>query len=363
MAAFEYQDVAATGLGGDGGGGGGGTGPYARLDDYVLQLIDVSDESQVTLKSPPLWKLIFFLTMVSSCLIGSLFKGVIYKHILGSGGHNLKDRPINVLILVSAVVHHVTQFSVALHLTATLVFDIAPGDIFGRVYCDILMVFECWGLVYGLTTGTLGIAIYRVLYIKRDVWVKYHIGETRLLLIILFVGFVVNSLVPAFLFYDINIDHTYTRFAHNLCIGLSDVQVDTLIEYQVSRGIDMHNVTMWKRLAIAIKLSMTIMEICCYIVFCHHCYKIDNASRLLPTRDVRRSNVRNATTFLGQFYSFIVETAFLIFFAFLVSGAVDYNYGSVMIAASVHCNLLFAVLSMVEVMTSPPLRSQLLRMF
>ena len=72
-------------------------------------------------------------------------------------------------------------------------------------------------MIIYLTAGSLGLAYYRLLYVKFPHWVKFSIGENCLLCVISTSGFGI-SLLSTLLFGK---GHAKSRAALNLCLGRS----------------------------------------------------------------------------------------------------------------------------------------------
>ena len=100
-----------------------------------------------------------------------------------------------------------------------------------------------------------------------------------------------------------------------------------------------------------------LIELTCYLVFFHHIFTHDNGNikKLLTKECIRQRNRRNAITFLGQFWGFGIEFAFMIIFTTtIVLGGTYTQFKAVAIALNI---LQFGALSMVEVLASEPLRN------
>ena len=142
------------------------------------------------------------------------------------------DRPINVLLLVGALIHHSTHLFYGISLIVSISFDASLGDIFGPSYCQFELYIATFGVGY-LSIGSLGIAIYHVLYIRCHHWAKYVVGE-RLLLGTILVGSLALTAVLSALFI---IETSSKRVAFNGCTGNSKLAQSILIEYQQSQGM------------------------------------------------------------------------------------------------------------------------------
>ena len=80
----------------------------ARMD-VELSFLDhmIEDERCLIQRLPISSKACLFIAGVFSLMVGSCMKGFIYRHLYN---FKLKDRPINILILLEQVIHHVFSF-------------------------------------------------------------------------------------------------------------------------------------------------------------------------------------------------------------------------------------------------------------
>ena len=81
-------------------------------------------------------------------------------------------------------------------------------------------------MIINLTTGSLGLAYYRLLYVKIPHWVKFTIGERNLLCVISLTGFA-SSILTTFLFGQ---GQAKSRAGLNMCLGKSYISVVSLID-------------------------------------------------------------------------------------------------------------------------------------
>ena len=116
--------------------------------------------------------------VLTSLLIGSFFKYILYSYTFQTGkqNHGWMHRPISVLILTQAIIHHSSHIMVWMMFSVSMLSDKSIAYYWGLNSCYALQVVGLFGNGY-MTIGGLGIAVYRVLYIKHENWVKYVIGE------------------------------------------------------------------------------------------------------------------------------------------------------------------------------------------
>ena len=122
-------------------------------------------------------KSVLIIVLMTSLLIGSYFKSIMYRYVLTTKKENRSwlHRPINVLIIHGAIIHHVTHVGVGIWYSMILVSETHLSHLFGYNFCEFMDIVGLYGLGY-LTVGSLGIALFRVLYIKRENWVRKVIG-------------------------------------------------------------------------------------------------------------------------------------------------------------------------------------------
>ena len=91
-----------------------------------------------------------------------------------------------VVVKTPTIIQHVSSVGFVLGITLKASGDTSLEYI-GQWFCVPANLFIHFDICYSYIAG-LGLAIYRILYIKHDHWVKYNIGERTLLCIILFGG-------------------------------------------------------------------------------------------------------------------------------------------------------------------------------
>jgi hypothetical protein len=229
------------------------------------------------------------------------------------------------------------------------------SDAIGLHQCHINQVVGVYGIAY-VSVGSLGISVYRVLYIRHDDWVKYVIGEKLLLFVILSLSLVVCGV----LVYLFNMETNNDRYSMNMCMGISGTHAQTLIEYGLSRGDPLHVTSYWQTIILSILLAMQCAEFSIYVWFFHHRYKHDNGNikKLLTEDVIKARNIRNVGTFLGQFYGFVTEHAYLVSVLIIhyFAGEEESNFKAL---AQILNFVDFGLLSAVEVFSSPVLRAHL----
>ena len=167
--------------------------------------------------------------LIISLLSGSYFKSILYR---GFFRGKFLDRPINVLLLCSAVIHHSTHLCATISLIVMIGFDTSLGETFGPAYCFYEYIVGAFGLGY-LSVGSFGIALYRILFIKCNYWVKYRVGKGLLLGIILVMSLALTTLLVTLSL----IESSSKRAVVNGCLGHSELAHSIIIEYRNSQGM------------------------------------------------------------------------------------------------------------------------------
>lgn len=291
--------------------------------------------------------------MFISLAIGSYFKFIMYQFMY----INQKDcmhRPINVLTLTSAIIHHATHISSGSWHALVCIINTPLGTFVGDDVCWFMMVVGVYGIVY-LTVGSFGIAVYRTLYIRHECWVKYTIGERVLLLIVLFLSIGVSGLICFLYVFEDNAHRT----GFNMCTGLSVTQTELLMNYDISRGYEQVTTTYLGKLTTLSCIAFQMIEFTIYLWFFYHRYRNDNGNiaMLMKQEDVQKRNAKNAGTFLGQFYGFIVEYSFLVSILTIHIFYADEDFQHIRGLVVMAKFMDFGLLSAIEVYSSPVLRS------
>ena len=324
------------------------------MDMVLLQLLDKLPMNDAPLMHlPNTTKHAIAFALFATIFIGSCFKFVLYKGIFTSSKQNpcWMHRPINILIFVSAFIHHFTHFIGCIHFILILTNTNPLETLMGPSYCLIMAIIGEFGIFY-LAVGSFGISLYRIMYVRLERIVKYRIGETNLLRFILIFSLGVCTLIT-FLHMTEESSH---RVAKNTCNGLSPEQTQIYIDYQMSNGEMMLTTTFYQKMALIMTMSFQIFEFLIYLYFFLWRYRHDNGNiaKLLDPRETRNRNTNNVVTFLGQFYGFLIEITFIgaIFLLTHVPSSLSHFVKSIAIITHF---LNFGVLSAVEVLTSPSL--------
>jgi hypothetical protein len=229
----------------------------------------------------------------------------------------------------------------------------------GHWFCTAQLLYSHFAFFYCFI-GSLGVSIYRILLIKHNHFLKDVIGENAMLNLI-FYGGIVLTLV----FVTILNSHDYYNVIHSTCAIIPNKKVlQILDEYEQSRG-NLSILSYFVKVNVGIGVVMALIiisEIVIYIIFFHHMYKYDNSEtlrRILKPTVIKRRNRKNAITFIGQFFSFLFELTGLLLMVMAYTIGSEAN--KIPLVALIFRKYSFAIISMVEVLTSDVLRKRLFK--
>ena len=111
-----------------------------------------------------------------------------------------KSNPINSLIWMDQLNGTIFGIFINFYGAVVLILPMSPKSIFGQQFCDWIPLPGCISLT-GYIIWSCLIAIYRILYIKAQTWIKYRIGERRLLVVCIIVGLALHFCLSLGIFY------------------------------------------------------------------------------------------------------------------------------------------------------------------
>ena len=103
-------------------------------------------------------------SLLVSLIVGPYFKSALYSYFY-LNFMNLKENPINLLILLQAIIQHLICVFMIVNYVEGLNFNITFVEHFGEFWCIVFWNFQIYGVAYR-NIGSLGLAIARLLYIK-----------------------------------------------------------------------------------------------------------------------------------------------------------------------------------------------------
>ena len=157
-------------------------------------------------------------SLVASAIIGSYFKSGLYFYMYDNR-KELKNRPINILHLVQSIIQHLVCLMLVAFLTIGLLFDITYAVSLGEAWCGVIWYVAVFGVAYR-NIGSLGIAVFRLMFLLHSNWVKERFGALQMMALILISSIVVSALM-AFVFGIGNGPASRKQELHNFCIGKS----------------------------------------------------------------------------------------------------------------------------------------------
>ena len=292
--------------------------------------------------------------------IASFFRYILYSYLCRKYREK-QLTSIDVLILVHSIIQHLANISRILFFTLLLLEDASTEywdwkmDSTGKVFCVLFKITVAFEHYYSCI-GSLGIAIFRMMYIQFDMLIKDIIGTTNLLKIILYGGLGLTGVFVSALFAS-DYEHLLMEHCHmppNLFL------LRMLDEYEQGKGgPSIYKYFIYPRIAIGgIMLFMTMTELVIYIIFFRFIYLHDNNEKLralLEPQVIRKRNKTNAITFFGQFCSFLFEVSIWILFTL----AMMVGKESVLLLAvfSILRTISFTCMTIIEIVTSSSLRS------
>ena len=293
--------------------------------------------------------------LVSFC-VGSYFKFALYRYMYDIGKEIL-NRPIDLLLLASALIDHMCCLLMVANVSMGLSLKINLSDYLGETWCYMHFSVATFGASYR-TFGSLGVAILRLIYIK----FPYLVRETKNRMKYAFFVLLNCLLVCTLIVIGFGLGNgkaSRKQVQWNFCVGRSETFREIMHDYSLRRGLTSPQSEFIPHFIVWIAFLAILTEFLCYMVFFHHLYSHDKEmvrKKILPDAEIRRRHHRNAITFFGQFYGFLVELARVCLLIYSMDPNSDITYRFV-VTLSIWIE--FGVLSIVEVMTSQGLRSKL----
>ena len=338
---------------------------HARNEsELAIQVLDYKFITKNKSSSLPLYgKLLMNIISWSLFFIGSYFKFIIYKF-LWEKRKQKSSKTIDVLICVTAIMQHLYAFLLTTERT------LRHTDSSFEIYkhsgaCGPVHYFNQFAFYYSYIGG-FGIALYRILLIRKGNWVKYKFGEKNMMTVILFGGIILGIgllALPKIWFGSLE------KLAWDECLLNVHVKhtLEELDDYEQSLGTNFQYSTLqsyrigWAIIGFSF-LVITIAEVTIYGAFFHAMYKHDNnerLARLLEPATIKKRNQNNALTFFGQLCAFTFEFV-LAMFMLIFAGFSKQELRSWAVIFIVK-DFSFTAMSAVEVLTSSILRPGILR--
>ena len=292
----------------------------------------------------------------TSAFVGSYFKLPLY-HYMYDKIQNKTITPIDVLILVNAIIQHCACLILAVVYGIGLLLDITFSHYIGEAWCNVPWYAGVFGSAYR-TMGSLGIAIFRLLYIKCSDWVTYKFGKKNMVALILTMSITI-SVGCTFAFGTGNGPASRKQVTWNWCIGKNEEIREAVHDYGLLTGQVSPRSDLMATMSLLAMITGLFVELLTYVVFFGHLYSHDTRMlnrKVLSIGEVTKRRQKNAITFLGQFYGFVVE--FCTYLGFLYTFKKSSNI-TFRVAIAIGYWVEFGIASIIEVMTSQNLRPYL----
>ena len=294
--------------------------------------------------------------LVASSLIGSYFKSSLYFYF--SDRFRAKgNTPIDVLILVNAIIQHSVTIFLTLNYSVGLIFDVTFSDCLSETWCNIIWYAGVFGGAYRVI-GSLGLAILRIIYIKSHFIISDPIGRKKISKVMLTI-LILTLLVSFGLTIGFGMGNgpaSRRQVTWNWCIGSSEELRTIEHSYKMLTGASEPESDTISLLSLGATILAIFLELSCYLALFGHLYFHDSDmlnKKLLRPDDVKARHQKNAITFIGQFYGFIAEI--IISFSYMYTYKLNAHINA-RLAVALGSWIEFGLVSVIEVMTSQNLR-------
>ena len=323
----------------------------------VPKIIYFSHELQYTIAS------IWWVCLV----IGSYFRFVLYSNLY----QKYKEKSLKTidrLCLVIALVQHYHIGSGTFDVTLKVINNKWLNEsALGYRACRFQSFYYKFAESYACI-GSLGLAFYRLLYIRMGTFVKHVVGEETMANLILLTG--LGSSVGMIL-YPRLLKQGWSHLEWEPCFNPPQIShaLEFLEDYEQSLG-GSPSLTNMKHTYLATRLTYllaTWTELCLYVSFFNYMYKHDNREqlkRLLEPAIIRQRNKRSAISFFGQFCSFVMEFIGNVLYVIAIANSAPKKgneQNDFFIFAFSCIPVTFAAISFVEVIVSSALRAKILK--
>ena len=203
---------------------------YGTMDNSKNQpgiiLFDFTEDLPFPLSMPYYLRIAFGIYLILLIIGGLICRRIILKFLRAP---ETKSNPINSLIWMDQICGIVFGTFNLIFGSVTLILPVSLGSIMGEQFCNsVPPLAGCINLTGYIIWSAL-IAIYRTLYIKAQNWVKYKIGEKRLLKLFIFLGSFVQLSLSLTIFY-FDDDSLVVKVCHHY----SPNDLEIMQQYRVS---------------------------------------------------------------------------------------------------------------------------------
>ena len=295
-------------------------------------------------------------SLFGAFVIGSYFKCGLYQYMYDNHTE-LLNKPINMLILIQAVIEHLVCLLMVSFYIIGLAFDITFSQYLGEASCNVPWYAAGFGVAYR-TFSSLGIAILRTCYIKSPYRVRDDKNRMKMMFIVLALCLAITAIVTITFGYG-NGPASRKQVIWNFCTGQSETFREVVHNYSLLRGTVTPQSELMAKITLLVVFTGILSELICYVIFFHHLYSHNQGlltREVLKVGEVKQRHRKNAITFLGQFYGFMVECIITFGLALTMDRNANIGYRLLLIIC---IWLEFGVLSVIEVMASEGLREKL----
>ena len=291
-------------------------------------------------------------SLIASAILGSYYKSAIYRYMYNRI-KNLESSTVDILILVSSITQHLMCLIIVFTYSIGLGLGITIANFVDPVWCSVPLYAGIYGASYR-TVGSLGIAVYRLILIKRHNWVDTF-GKRKLVLGILVFSIAI-SVGSTIAFVTGNGPASRKQVIWNWCKGENEAFREIIQEYSLITGTVTPEPELLSKLSVLLALLGTIAELCCYIAFFAHLHFHDKRlleRKILKEPEFKKRRQINSMTFMVQFYGFIVECITFIGIMLTLQKNSDIGFR---LLISICFWVEFGIASVVEVMMSQNLK-------
>ena len=329
------------------------------LTETIL-LHDVQLESTVFDSLTIFGKSVLVSSLLLSLVIGSYLKSALHFYMYDER-QEIMNKPIDLLILVQALIEHLVSIIMTSFYIIGVAFNITFSDYFGENWCNIPFHASTMGIA-NRVIFSLAIAILRLFYVKFPYKVRDDLFRTIMIFTFLFLS-IIGITLGGIGFGLGNGPSSRKQVLWNFCVGQSETFREIVDNYSMATGsIQPHMLLLdiFPMICSTCTLLFIILELVCYILLFRHLYTHDQEllrNNRLPVGEIKKRHRQNATSFLGQFYGFVVKTilTFGMMFTLTVESGVLFFRMVIVVFFWVE----FGIIAFVEVLTSQNLRQNL----
>ena len=196
-------------------------------DLYIVNTLQFKEKKQFPF---PIGLSISLRLIIVAMLLVTLTVGIaLRKQIINYlNFYSAKQKPVNFLIWIEHC-NEMLSCVIITHGIFVLIYPYPPRKVFGDKFCHWFQLIPAVVLTGSVVWSCL-LALYRIIYIKFETFVKFGIGERRLLLMFVFIGITLQAVSSYSLF--ISDEENLTV---KLCNHYSTEDIQILKMYKVKK--------------------------------------------------------------------------------------------------------------------------------